>query len=270
MNNIKVAMLPLDIRQADPARNVADVISYASSLDHDTDILALPELFSTGFIIDPDEASRLAEPTDGPTMTALRSLARKGGFAITGSFICRASDGTLRNRAFFINPDATGDDDTRYYDKHHLFVLSDEKRIFKAGEELPPVTPFRGWNIAVTVCYDLRFPVWLRNTSCRYDMMIIPANWPDSRAYAWRSLLVARAIENQAVYVGVNRSGTDDYGTYSPDLTIAADALGTITEPRQSGLVRYVVFSLDTIHTLRKRFPVHLNADPFTLTPQKN
>lgn len=258
-------MLPLDIKQSDPARNIAEIINYAGNLDADTDILALPELFSTGFIIDPDEASRLAENTESTTLTSLRRIARTGNFAVTGSFICRADDGTLRNRAFFINPDAPEGNDTSYYDKHHLFILSDEKRIFRQGNELPPVTHFRGWNIAVTVCYDLRFPVWMRNTGCRYDMMIVPANWPDSRAYAWRSLLVARAIENQAIYVGVNRSGTDEYGTYSPDLTVAADALGALVDVRQTGLVRYATFSLDTVNALRKRFPVHLDADHFTL-----
>ncbi|MDE6542837.1 MAG: nitrilase family protein [Muribaculaceae bacterium] len=265
MSTIKVAMLPLDIKQADPDRNIAEVMNYAGNLDRDTDILALPELFSTGFIIDTDEAVRLSETIDGRTITTLRQIARKGGFAVTGSFICRVEDGTLRNRAFFINPDAPAGDDARYYDKHHLFVLSDEKRIFEAGEVLPPITHFRGWNIAVTVCYDLRFPVWMRNTGCRYDMMIVPANWPDSRAYAWRSLLVARAIENQAIYIGVNRSGVDDFGTYSPDLTVAADALGALVDLKHTDIVRYATFSLDTVNTLRKRFPVHLNADPFTL-----
>ena len=258
-------MLPLDIIQADPVANLIEIKKNITNLDSDTDLLALPELFSTGFIIDPNQAETLAEPVDGATMEELRHMARNGNFAITGSYLCRASDGTLRNRAFFINPDAPEGNDTVYYDKHHLFVLSDEKRIFKPGDQIPPITNFRGWNIAVTICYDLRFPVWMRNTSCRYDMMIVPANWPDSRAYAWKSLLVARAIENQAIYLGVNRSGTDDYGTYSPHLTVAADALGTLVESDERAPLIYVSFSLDTINTLRKRFPVHLNADPFTI-----
>lgn len=265
MSKIKVAMLPLDISQADPARNIGEIERMVGCLDADTDLLVLPELFTTGFIREKEEASRLAESTDGPSMTALRHIGRRHGIAIAGSLICRADDGTLRNRAFFINPEATDGCGTTYYDKHHLFVLSDEKHIFEAGDALPPVTAFRGWNIAITVCYDLRFPVWMRNTGNRYDMMIVPANWPDSRAYAWRTLLAARAIENQAAYVGINRSGSDDFGTYSPDLTAGFDELGMpVTECRDS-MLRYAVFSLDKINTLRHRFPVHLNADHYKL-----
>lgn len=266
MSKIKVAMLPLDIRQADKPSNLTAVLNAADSLDSDTDILALPELFTTGFIKDKEEASSLAESTDGTTLTTLREIASSRKIAVSGSFICRADDGTLRNRAFFINPDASGGNATTYYDKHHLFVLSDEKRIFEAGDAVPPVTSFRGWNIAITVCYDLRFPVWMRNTDNRYDMMIVAANWPDSRGYAWKSLLVARAIENQAVYLGVNRSGKDDFGSYSSDLTTAVDELGAIKEHGNSGdNLLYSTFSIDEINTLRHRFPVHLNADRYKL-----
>ena len=266
MSKIKVAMFPLDIRQADKSRNLTAVQNVADSLDSDTDILALPELFTTGFIKDKEEASFLAESTDGPTMTALRQIASSRRIAVCGSFICRANDGTLRNRAFFINPDTTGDNATIYYDKHHLFVLSDEKRIFEAGDAVPPVTFFRGWNIAITVCYDLRFPVWMRNNDNRYDMMIVAANWPDSRGYAWKSLLVARAIENQAVYLGVNRSGKDDFGSYSRDLTTGVDELGNLSKETTDDMrPDYATFCLDEINTLRHRFPVHLNADRYKL-----
>lgn len=266
MNQLKAAMLPLDIVRSNPAANLAAVEAAAASLLPDTDLLALPELFTTGFIIDSDCANALAEPLDGPTMVTLRRIATTRRVAVSGSFLCRADDGTLRNRAFFINPD---DGIDIFYDKHHLFVLSDEKRIFRAGDELPPVALFRGWRIALTVCYDLRFPLWLRNTPLRYDMMIVPANWPDSRAYAWRTLLAARAIENQAVYLGVDCSGSNDYGTYSPELTLAADALGMTrldgdTDPVSP--LRYATFSLDEVATLRRRFPVHLSADGFTIS----
>ena len=266
MTNIKIAMLPLDICQASPAQNIESVRIYSENLEPDTDILALPELFSTGFIKDIDEAEQLAETIDGCTINALRQIAAKHNVAISGSFLCKDDDNSLRNRAFFIKPGADCDRSVIYYDKHHLFVLSDEKRIFKEGECLPPVIDFRGWKVAITICYDLRFPVWMRNVGNRYDLMIVPANWPDSRGYAWQSLLVARAIENQAVYVGVNRSGTDDFGTYSADLTMGYDELGAPKTSVTTGLIRYASFSLDGINTLRHRFPVHLNADTFSLS----
>ncbi len=238
MTKIKIAMLPIDIRQADPAGNISQVKHLAGNLDKDTDIICLPELFTTGFIKDREEALRLSEDNNGTTMTALRQLSR--------------------------NYDPDGND-TEYYDKHHLFVLSEEKRIFEAGNELPPVSDFRGWKIAITVCYDLRFPVWMRNTDNRYDMMIVPANWPDSRGYAWKSLLVARAIENQAVYIGVNRTGNDDFGSYSPTLTTGVNELGMPVTELSGSIIRYAVFSLDEINTLRRRFPVYLNSDRYKL-----
>ena len=264
MTKIKIAMLPIDIRQADPAGNISQVKHLAGNLDKDTDIICLPELFTTGFIKDREEALRLSEDNNGTPMTALRQLSRNYGMAVTGSFMCRDKN-TLRNRAFFINPDDPDGNDTEYYDKHHLFVLSEEKRIFEAGNELPPVSDFRGWKIAITVCYDLRFPVWMRNTDNRYDMMIVPANWPDSRGYAWKSLLVARAIENQAVYIGVNRTGNDDFGSYSPTLTTGVNELGMPVTELSGSIIRYAVFSLDEINTLRRRFPFYLNSDRYKL-----
>ena len=199
-------------------------------------------------------------------MQAVRAEAEARSCAICGTFIARLPDGTLRNRAFFIAPGA----DPVFYDKRHLFSISDEADVLTPGSQPMPVITFRGWRISIAVCYDLRFPVWCRNTvgpdgSLLYDMLIIPASWPDTRAHAWRTLLTARAIENQAYVIGANRSGSDGFGRCD-GLTAIFDFLGAdIGTAGPSGAVT-ATFSLDLLAAARRRFPVWRDADTFTIT----
>lgn len=222
MPKIKIAAYPMKIAWADPAENLRNVASVMTHLQPGTDILVLPELFSTGFMQDKEVILSLAEGTTGNTIEQLKSLSRNSGVAIAGSFLCRVGD-KIYNRAFFVEPSG----EETYYDKRHLFSLSLEHTLFTPGHTLPPVVRFRGWNIALSVCYDLRFPVWCRNRKHSYDIMLVPANWPTSRGYAWKHLIIARAIENQAIYVGANRGGSDDFGDYD-NLTYIADGLGKL------------------------------------------
>ncbi len=222
-DTLSIAIIPLDIAWADVSENLDRVKRYMSAM-HDQgikpDIAVLPELFSTGFITDAALLKECCEPIDGPTLDCIRNLSAEYGWAIAGGYA--ASDcGKFYNRAFFIKPDGS----QVFYDKRHLFSLSAEATVFSPGEGLPPVVDFKGWNISMIVCYDMRFPVWCRSVRYTYDVMLVPANWPEARAYAWNTLLSARAIENQSVYVGCDRSGCDDYGRYD-GLSKIVDAYG--------------------------------------------
>lgn len=178
-----------------------------------TDLVILPEMFSTGFSM---EAKQLAEPMDGPTVAWLKSWAASLGAAITGSFIC-LENGRYFNRLVFVFPDGR----IEHYDKRHLFVLAGEQEHYGSGNKKLRLE-WQGFRIQPLICYDLRFPVWSRNEAKDpYDLLIYVANWPMRRSLHWRSLLAARAIENQAFVAGVNIFGTDGNGfEYSGDSSL--------------------------------------------------
>ena len=261
-STLKIAAIPLKMSWADRDENLIKVESIVKGLHKDTDIVVLPELFSTGFLQDPDVIRSLAEPSDGFTMAKMKKLAREHNVAIAGSFLCEV-EGKSYNRGFFIEPDG----ETCFYDKRHLFALSPEHTLFAQGVGLPPVIRFRGWNISMVVCYDLRFPTWCRNRQGhnQYDVMLVPANWPSSRGFAWRQLLSARAIENQAVYVGANRGGTDDFGDYS-DSTFIFNPIGMIASEvdDKTGAV-YASFQKEEVETVRTKLPFGNDSDDFIL-----
>jgi predicted amidohydrolase len=260
---LNVAALELNISLLDKAANLSAAAAAIEALTPGIDIAVLPEMFSTGYILDGEKVRALAERNDGETMTWVRSQAARCNVAIVGSFI--ATDGErFFNRAFFVEPSG----ETTYYDKHHLFATGGEDSVYTAGDARIPTVRFRGWNVAFAVCYDLRFPVWLRNVDSAYDLLIVVANWPDARAYAWRQLLIARAIENQAYVVGCNRSGSDDFGKYS-GTSVVVDAKGRVTEAKKSATadVECVVAELSraALDDFRCKFPVCLHGDRFTL-----
>lgn len=260
MHKLKIATCPMKIAWADPGENIRCVETVASNIEPGTDLLVLPELFSTGFLQDPHVVSALAEPVSGTTISALKELSHRYGFAIAGSFLCSIGD-KIYNRAFFIEPSG----EETYYDKRHLFSLSSEHKLFTPGTHLPAIVRYRGWNIALSVCYDMRFPVWCRNRGHQYDMMLVPANWPSSRGYAWKHLLIARAIENQAVYVGANRGGSDDFGDYD-NLSLIADGLGTVisSQPDANGVI-YATVDRDELVKIREKLPFGNDADDFAI-----
>ena len=166
---IRIAALPLDIEWGEKKINCDAVARACWSLPAGTDILVLPELFSTGYADDYDAMNELAEAVNGPTMTFIRELARRHSMAVAGSFLA-SEDGKLYNRGFFVEPNG----DTAFYDKRHLFSVSAEARILTAGEERMPVVRFRGWNVSMIICYDLRFPVWCRCHRNEYDILLVP------------------------------------------------------------------------------------------------
>lgn len=253
-DNLRIAALPLDIQWAAKDANLRAVDEAVKALPAGTDVLVLPELFTTGYADDPRRIRSLAEPDDGPTMTHMRAMAAHYSIAIAGSFAGRSGE-AVTNRGFFIEPGG----DTTYYNKRHLFSPGSEAEAFTAGTDTVPVVRFRGWNIALTVCYDLRFPVWCRAVAGNYDLMLVVANWPASRQYAFEHLLIARAIENQAAIVGANRGGKD-YDGLTQIYNCMGRPVGTPDGP-------YVTATLSRRQQTdyRRNFPVMNDADSFTI-----
>lgn len=261
---LSIAVVSLDIAYSDKQANL-DAASRAIRSLHDVQLAVLPELFTTAFISDEAATRALAETDSGQTVKTMLALSAETGIAICGSFIATDTDRkNIYNRCFFITPDGG----LTTYDKRHLFILGQEADIYTAGTELPPVVEYEGWRIAMAVCYDLRFPCWLRNSVVdskpRYDVMLLPANWPDVRAYAWHHLLIARAIENQAYFVGANRSGEDLHGTYQ-DLSEIVDFKGkpvaTANLSCHSGNIVTAELFLSKLNAYREIFPAWRSSD---------
>lgn len=260
MSRLKIVALQQDIVQGNKEENLITTAHNLNRLDRDTDVVVIPELFSTGFIEDPELASRIAEGDDGHTMDAVARWAEYFNFAICGSHL--ATDGrTFYNRAFFIEPSG----DRTFYDKRHLFSLSGESRLYKAGDSESKVVRFRGWNFKVFVCYDLRFPVWCRKHENEYDVLLFPSNWAHSRIYQYKQLLIARAIENNAIVVGCNRIGQDAYGDYPPGDSAIYDLRGheAGTTDAHGNLV--ATFDYDEFSQRRARFATWRDADDFRI-----
>lgn len=262
---LTIAIVPLNISWANRDANMKAVETAVENLRPGVDVVVLPELFSTGFIADMDVVGRLAEPDNGPTLTRLRELAAKRRLAIAGSLLGRNDGATeFYNRGFFIEP--TGD--TAFINKRHLFHVSPEAEILTGGRSTYPVVRFRGWNIALGICYDLRFPVWCRNTMTHgryaYDIFLLPANWPQSRAVALEALSQARAIENQAYMVVANRSGSDEYGDYD-GLTFAWDYIGTRICTADASETVYLTTDPEGLAKLREYMPAGLDSDMFSI-----
>ncbi len=257
---MKVAIIPHDIVWADKEDNLLTIADMLGRIDSDTDIVVLPEMFATGFVTDMSIVSSLAEPNTGKTIEMMHRLSQKHNFAICGSFIAATADGYY-NRAFFIEPSG----DEAFYDKKHLFSIGDEGKVYNSGEFKSPIIRFRGWNINLVVCYDIRFPLWCRAIDNNYDILVAVANWPQSRSYAWNQLLIARAIENQSYVVGANRSGNDDYGAYSIDDSIIVDFKGHKINNGAKSNVIYAVLDKNKLQEFRAKFPVWKDSDRFEL-----
>ena len=208
----------MDIVWENPKSNVEKIRKKVKDLDSDTDLLILPEMCTTGFSMHPE---KIAEPwEDSPSIGCLQDLSDHSGLAIVGSLAISERE-SFYTRLVFIQPGKG----IEYYDKRHLFTLAGEDKVYSPGEKIV-VFNFRTWKIKVQICYDLRFPVWSRNTE-DYDLLIYVANWPQKRIEAWTTLLKARAIENMSYAIGVNRFGEDGNGYIYNGKTSCYDALGS-------------------------------------------
>jgi predicted amidohydrolase len=260
---MRISVLQTGIAWEDKRENLQHLRSRLEELRGKTDLVILPEMFSTGFTMNGQE---LAEPAaDGNTMATLREWAGTYRTALVGSYI--ASDrGLCYNRAFFLTPDGKA----FYYDKKHLFRMGNEAACFSAGSS-KVIVPYCGWNICVLICYDIRFPVWSRNINNGYDLLVYVANWPDPRRRVWDTLLAARAMENMSYVCGANRIGTDGNklsysggsAVYSPKGEPIAAA------PDNEDCIITAELSLDELKNLRKKFPVWMDADRFDFRPDE-
>ncbi len=258
---LRVSLVQADLAWEDPVRNLAALDGAVAGLVGQTDVVVLPEMFTTGFSMDP---ARLSEPSgSGPGFEWLRSRAGSHDAAFIGSLMTRDGERYV-NRLWVALPDGT----MLHYDKRHLFRMGREHEHYAAGESRL-VVEFRGWRIAPLVCYDLRFPVWSRRSpGFDYDLLVYVANWPARRSFAWQSLLVARAIENQCFVAGVNRVGRDGAGVAHEGGSALHDFLGaSLAAPGDAAGVATVALDLATLREFRRSFPAQLDADRFTIDP---
>lgn len=262
---LKVCLAPIEIAWGQKETNLETLDKIFRTLHPETDLLVLPETFSTGFPSDLDKESfrELAERNTGETIDIIKKYASAHSIAIAGSFLAD-SGGLLFNRAFFIEPSG----DEYFADKRHLFSLGGENLILHPGDERMSLR-YRGWNISMIVCYDLRFPIWCRNRNNEYDLLLAVANWPASRVQTWDLLLQARAIENQAYVCGVNCKGVDNKGAEYNGSSHLYDFRGKdiMVNISDDGLF-YASLSMEKLLNYRERFPFWKDADDFSLSSE--
>lgn len=267
-SDLRVALVQGDTVWHDPEANRRMYGELMAPLAGETDLVVLPETFTSGFS---NDAIERAEGMDGPTVAWLREQAQRLGAAVTGSVQIR-DDGGEAGKVFNRLLWATPDGDFAYYDKRHLFRMAREHERYAAGRDRLTVT-WKDWRICPLVCYDLRFPVFIRNRfdveaagRFDYDLLVFVANWPAARRHAWRTLLRARAIENLACVAAVNRAGRDGNGLDYAGDSVALDPLGEVlVECDARPQVARSVFSAEGLRSHRERFPAQLDADRFEL-----
>jgi omega-amidase len=233
-----------------------------------TELLILPEMFSTGFSMQPE---KFAEKMDGPTIGWMKHMAANTKMIITGSVIIEEA-GNYFNRLIWMLPNG----ELGYYDKRHRFAYGGEHEKYTAGSSRL-VASVKGWKINLLVCYDLRFPVWSRQSSSNapanserpeYDLLVYVANWPERRNLAWKTLLQARAIENQCFVTGVNRVGKDGNDIYHSGDSMIIDPLGEILyhQPHLEEVFTYTL-KKERLDDVRTKFPFWKDADVFFIEP---
>ena len=269
MSDLKLSLLQQPLHWHQPEANLAtfeELIWQVS--DEQPDVIVLPEMFTTGFTM---EAAQVAEPMNFKTMRWMQQMAAQMKAAITGSFIVkegRPLQPLYFNRLFWVLPDGT----YHTYDKRHLFRMADEHHTYTAGQE-KLIVHWKGWRICPMVCYDLRFPVWSRNTATTdgtmaYDLLLYVANWPAARVGAWDVLLQARAVENLCYVAGVNRTGQDDKGIdYNGHSKVVGPRGEILADLGQEATIASCTLSKEGLNRLRTKFPAYLDADRFSIEP---
>lgn len=253
---LNITLLQSDMVWEDKQANLAhyeQLIAFAK----DKEVVVLPEMFSTGFSMAPE---RLAEPMSGPSVQWMKNMARQHRCILTGSLIIE-NEGKYFNRLLWVQPDGN----LGYYDKRHLFGYADEDKHYSPGERRL-IAQVKGWRICLMVCYDLRFPVWSRNFDNAYDVLIYVANWPERRSLAWKTLLQARAIENQSYVIGVNRVGKDGNDIiYSGDSSVFGPLGETIWQQHLEAAVHTVTLDREKLLDTRSHYPFLNDADKFMI-----
>ncbi len=258
--NLKIAVLQFDMIWENPTANLSGIDAWLPKIEQQTNLLVLPEMFTTGFSMN---VAEMAETMDGNAIRWMKQRAFEYQMAICGSLIIQDS-GVYFNRLIFAEPSG----EIHFYDKRHLFTMGNEKKHYHSGNRCL-ILNYKGWRICPLICYDLRFPVWARNRN-EYDLLIYSADWPEARKNVWNLLLKARAIENQCYVAGVNRVGVDGYSiSYSGNSQIVSPH-GTVLagETDEHECIVYASLSYPDLLKFRNEFPVLNDADDFNLAEQ--
>lgn len=258
MQDLVVTIIQADLAWEDKAKNLSRFEAKLEALTNLSDVVILPEMFSNGFTMN---ARQLAETADGPGVQWLQKMAALYDVDLVGSLIIREQD-KFFNRLFWAKPDGA----LFWYDKRHLFRMAGEQEVYSAGAERITVG-LKGWKIRPLICYDLRFPVWSRNQGGNdYDLLVYIANWPTRRSLHWTTLLSARAIENQAYVVGVNRVGKDGNGIEHSGDSMVIDPAGQIlAHLRGREGVHTQRLSRQMLDNYREKFPAWKDGDRFKI-----
>jgi len=258
MQDLKICLIQSDLKWEDKVSNLAHLSNLIDSINENPDIIVLPEMFTTAFSMKPEI---FAEEVKGESLQWMQEQAAKKQAAIVGSFMV-VDKGRYFNRLYFVKANGSYEQ----YDKRHLFRMGNEHKHFSQGGK-PLILEYMGWKIQTLICYDLRFPVWAKNQfengTYKYDLCILVANWPAVRSQVWKTLSSARAIENQAYWVGVNRIGKDGHGlNHSGDSNIW-DAKGNIMMEYISSqeFVKTIAISKEQLDDFRGKFTVGLDWD---------
>ncbi|MBN9283452.1 MULTISPECIES: amidohydrolase [Flavobacterium] len=254
---MKISIIQAPLFWENPEVNRNYFAAKIQNIPEDSLLVVLPEMFSSGFTMNPDE---VAESMDGVTVTWMKHTAVEKNCAITGSLVIREND-NFYNRLLFVFPNG----DVEYYDKRHLFSLAGENKVYTSGGTERLIVNYLGWRICPLICYDLRFPVFSRNND-DYDLLIYVANWPQVRILAWDTLLKARAIENMSYVIGVNRIGDDVNHNFYSGHSQVLDYLGNaLVEPVEKEVVFSVQLDKELMLANRNKLGFLRDRDKFNL-----
>lgn len=253
MQDLTLSVIQTDLFWEDKSANLIMLEHKIGSITKPTDLIILPEMFTTGFTM---QAQDLAETMEGPSILWMKKKSAEKNTDLIGSLII-TDDGKYFNRLLWVKPDGK----MYFYDKRHLFRMAGEDSVYTAGSKKLTIE-LNGWKIRPFICYDLRFPVWTRNYGNEYHAAVFIANWPEKRSFHWKTLLSARAIENQAYIIGVNRVGEDGHGIpHSGDSTVCDPAGQAVINLTGEEEIRTITLSSSFLEEYRRSFPVWMDAD---------
>ena len=269
MSSLTITIIQPNLQWENKRANLAMLSQKIKNIKEKTEVVILPEMFSTGFSMQPEV---LAEKMDGQTMQWMKRISADKKIILTGSIISEENEKYF-NRLIWMLPNG----EYGYYDKRHLFAYAMEHQHYTAGSKRL-IAQVKGWKINLMVCYDLRFPVWARQSPSpslspggegheqEYDVSIFVANWPAKRSHAWKTLLQARAIENQCYVIGVNRVGEDGNKIYYSGDSMIVDPLGEILyqKANEEDIFTYTL-QKEKLNEVREKFPFWKDADEFNL-----
>lgn len=263
MSTLSFTLIQTQLHWENKAANLAMLEQKIMGIREKTEIVVLPEMFSTGFSMQP---KKLAEEMNGETVSWMKRIASAKKIILTGSVIITES-GHYYNRLLWVLPDGS----LGYYDKRHRFAFAGENEEYTSGNKRL-IAQVKGWKINLQVCYDLRFPVWARqhtNEAPEYDVLLYVANWPERRVHAWKTLLAARAIENQCYVIGVNRVGDDGNGIHHSGESMVIDPLGeTLYHKKEEEDIHTITLEVEPLKLVREKFPFWKDADNFKIVPK--